>query len=145
MSTDPTPTADFEAADKTAEWHLLAGTDSADANLARAYQQLRQRPTDKPAADGTDEISEEGVNNLIVRNRLAGRHQNAWALGWLWNALAAERAARERLETAARTVHDTFVSDESAGYKSRDRQYAIAILGAALSPTGQAASTKEGE
>lgn len=42
------------------------------------------------------------------------------------------RLQRDELLAAARTVHDTFVKDEARGYRSRDRQYAIAILGPAI-------------
>lgn len=40
----------------------------------------------------------------------------------------------DRLTAALRAVHDTFVKDEAQGYQSRDRQFAIEILGAALAP-----------
>lgn len=36
------------------------------------------------------------------------------------------------LRGAAQTVYDTFVKDEAAGYRSRDRQFAIDLLGKGL-------------
>lgn len=36
------------------------------------------------------------------------------------------------VRSAAQCVYDTFVKDEAAGYRSRDRQFAIEILGQAL-------------
>lgn len=51
-------------------------------------------------------------------------------------ALEQEKQAAEsaitRQQQAIRFVHDTFVRDEAAGYRSRDRQFAIEVLRAAL-------------
>lgn len=52
-------------------------------------------------------------------------------------ALIAEVKRSREVETAARVVRDTFERSEDAGYRSRDRQFAISILGRAL----QSAST----
>lgn len=44
-------------------------------------------------------------------------------------------ASVERVVAAAETVLKTFETDEAQGFRSRDRQYAITILRAALSPS----------
>ena len=46
------------------------------------------------------------------------------------------KAEVARLRTAAQTVHDTFKRDLEQGFQTRDKQYAVAILGAALAHKG---------
>lgn len=47
---------------------------------------------------------------------------------------ASERPGILTLRDAAQTVFDTFSRDEAQGFRSKDRQFAIEILGAALTP-----------
>jgi hypothetical protein len=54
-------------------------------------------------------------------------------------------AREERLEWAARLVYNRFVRDEADGYRSRDRQFAIEILGRVFDPPSAAASPRGGD
>jgi len=61
---------------------------------------------------------------------------------WLRLANAALTAAPKATEApglreAAQCVLDTFSKDEAQGYRSKDRQFAISVLGSALSATPQ--------
>lgn len=50
----------------------------------------------------------------------------------------------ETLLRAVRTVYDTFVRDEAQGYRSKDRQFAIDVLGPALAAhSGEKPQTDE--
>jgi Mg-chelatase subunit ChlI len=58
-------------------------------------------------------------------------------------ACRAERAQIAQVVTAAQQVVDTFKRDEAAGYRSRDRQFAIEVLSQALLPAPPAAPPPE--
>ena len=57
---------------------------------------------------------------------------NVEGVKWLSAQLAAERASRAQMVEASKFVRDKFAQDEAQGYRSRDRQFVIEILGAAL-------------
>lgn len=59
-------------------------------------------------------------------------------------AAAAEIAAFKKLEWAVRKVVETFREDEAQGYRSRERRYAIDMLGRYLPPLPET-SDKGGE
>ena len=62
-------------------------------------------------------------------------HAIAEQLRLVWNARG---AADQELRTAAETVVQRFTADEAQGYRSRDRQYAIEVLGRALKGSADA-------
>jgi len=152
---DPTPAADFEAADRETQAWSEAGPlvrqeiGEATLNVGRCYQQLRQHPADKPAADDAQEHAALLVMEIVraVRNGKDAQ-QSALDLTIRRDAtlLAAERAARERLEKALRGLLELTEAREGVGLRPNAAgQQRIDAAKAALSPTGQAASTKEGE
>jgi hypothetical protein len=60
-----------------------------------------------------------------------------WATPKEVAGMKAEIDRLKRLEKAARTVLETFQKDEAQGYRSRERQYAIDMLGPYFVADGQ--------
>lgn len=69
---------------------------------------------------------------VTVKNKIAEQ------LRLVWNARG---AADLKLRTAVETVLEKFTRDEAQGYHSRDRQYAIEILGRALDAVDPSATS----
>jgi hypothetical protein len=83
--------------------------------LTRFVKRSRVKPT-----DGQIEHALGLITNL--RTAIADADARVQAL----------RAELEQLQQAVKAVVETFSRDEAQGFRSRDRQFAIEILGAAL-------------
>jgi hypothetical protein len=84
-------------------------------------------------------LAEQAIRQLAGDIAMAlGFKQDEWGPAamlveaHLKSALAAAGDREARLREAAQYIHDKFAADEAAGYRSRDRQFAIEILAAAL-------------
>lgn len=113
-------TSSLQAAVKPHVDELLAATEATIRAVPKESTVDETIPEDIMAAAGAVALS------------LLGRTMGKAAAEIIARAILAERQRHERLTFFTNSVYDTFAADLKNGYQTKDKQFAVSLLGKAL-------------